>query len=382
MVSVNVCFLAIFGTALLATCLATSNGFLQETDASSVPDFGDFLKNLTPEERAEALAAAQKELSKVQIDKHHTAKDFADQVKSEKDLQAKIKALLAAQMEAAKQRKLELERAVAAEAAAKAKKKAEEAEKRKLEQERKAAEEAEARRLLEEERMRKLEQARKDAEMAAAKAKLKAKEAARLADEAAATARAAAEAAARAHGAAEATAHAAEKAVATAPKAAAVVNKTASTPSTPARLPSQAKTAGTAQPLSSPNSSSAAKPVKKSVDTPSKSAATPRHQVSIPGTWEVKPPWEVLSAAPRTSASNSCNDCSETTALAYQKCALVHGNPCIRLADGQIKDGLCCSRRESHNACLKCAHDGCPAGTACAAINKQYYTKRTSALRG
>lgn len=87
------------------------------------------------------------------------------------------------------------------------------------------------------------------------------------------------------------------------------------------------------------------------------------------------------TAAPSVPSSSACRGCDENLSLAYQKCAAAHGNPCKRLAGGQMKDGLCCSRKERHDECLKCAHDGCPSAKACVSINKQYYSERSMMLQ-
>lgn len=86
------------------------------------------------------------------------------------------------------------------------------------------------------------------------------------------------------------------------------------------------------------------------------------------------------SGSPSASSSriltSSCRGCSENLALAYQKCAAQHGNPCKELANGRIKDGSCCLLKNDHNTCLRCAQHGCPSASGCVAINKQYYSKR------
>jgi hypothetical protein len=83
------------------------------------------------------------------------------------------------------------------------------------------------------------------------------------------------------------------------------------------------------------------------------------------------------SGSPSASSSrmltSRCRGCSENLALAYQKCAAQHGNPCKELANGRMKDDSCCLLKNDRNTCLRCAQDGCRSASGCVAINKQYY---------
>lgn len=88
-----------------------------------------------------------------------------------------------------------------------------------------------------------------------------------------------------------------------------------------------------------------------------------------------------------------CGECDEELTLAYQRCAVEHGDPCKK-RKGVVKDAPCCQQKEQHQTCNKCAQGGCAA--ACSAqhiaskfpqwcsckapsfINQRYNSVRTS----
>merc|ERR1740130_676253 len=80
-----------------------------------------------------------------------------------------------------------------------------------------------------------------------------------------------------------------------------------------------------------------------------------------------------------------CAGCSEGLTENYQKCAMVHGNPCaetnkagiVGSGPGTKKDIGCCMKKEKHDRCLQCSSMDCAHGTC--NVNKKYYNQRTIA---
>merc|ERR1719263_199849 len=91
-------------------------------------------------------------------------------------------------------------------------------------------------------------------------------------------------------------------------------------------------------------------------------------------------------ASPETELmqQDPCAGCDTTLALAYQKCAMVHGNPCaekdaaglVISGPGQKKDVACCMKKEKHDRCMQCATMDCAYKTC--NVNKKYYNTYTT----
>mmetsp|Transcript_49078 Transcript_49078/g.110041 ORF Transcript_49078/g.110041 Transcript_49078/m.110041 type:complete len:121 (-) Transcript_49078:73-435(-) len=77
------------------------------------------------------------------------------------------------------------------------------------------------------------------------------------------------------------------------------------------------------------------------------------------------------------SEQDPCTGCDLTLAEKYQRCALEHGLPCSKGADGQKKDYGCCLAKEKHERCLQCKSMDCQYKTC--NVNKKYYAEHALA---
>merc|ERR1719335_786800 len=79
-----------------------------------------------------------------------------------------------------------------------------------------------------------------------------------------------------------------------------------------------------------------------------------------------------------------CANCDEDLAIAYQRCAMEHGNPCalVGQADtaeegwmaGQVVEGGLGLKKEKHDRCMQCKSMDCSHDTC--TVNKKYYSER------
>lgn len=342
-----------------AAVQADASGFLHDAGVLAIPAFVQNGTSQSSQDIEKAIDKIKKELSEVKVEKHHAAQDFAAKRQRQKELEDQLAALAAqeaaekAAQEKAARAKAAAEKAAAEKAAAEKAAAEKEAAKKAAAARKQAEQRAEASKLAADkaERARiEAERLTAEAQAAAQKAKHEQAEAEKVAQRAAA-ARVAAERAEQKSAAASAKSEALKSA---ADNHHAESGKAAQDSKVGAARPSEPDRRAAAKSSNSPTYIPSAQDVASTV------TSAPSHPASSPA-----------------SQGSTCHGCSETLSLAYQRCAAEHGNPCSRLANGQIKDGLCCSRKEAHNTCLKCAYNGCPPNGSCAPINKKYYSERS-----